>query len=58
MALTKAELEAINQMLQEENRRLRQENENLAASLSKATAWNKQLEEHYNKLREYVSARS
>jgi predicted nuclease with TOPRIM domain len=71
MALTKRDLEEINEHLQAEIRRLRaldaakleqqnlalrEENEKLADSLSKANERLKQVEQHYNKLRDYVSA--
>jgi regulator of replication initiation timing len=71
MALTKRDLEEINEQLQAEIRRLRTldavrleqenlalraENERLADSLSKASERLRQVEQHYNKLRDYVSA--
>jgi regulator of replication initiation timing len=71
MALRKQDLEEINEQLQAEIRRLhaldavkleqenlalREENERLADSLSKANERLRQVEQHYNKLRDYVSA--
>lgn len=54
MALTKADLEEINQLLQAENKRLRQENERLSSLHASSIERLTQLEEHYNKLRNYV----
>ena len=56
MALTKRELEEINEKLQMELRRVRRENERLIATLSKATERLQQVEEHYRKLRAWVIA--
>ncbi len=42
--------------LRSEQSRLQGQNERLVTTLDKATARNKQLEEHYTKLREYVIA--
>ena len=73
MALTKRELEEINEELQveirrlraldpaqleTENQRLREENESLTATLARANERLKLLEEHYNKLRDYVAAQT
>ena len=54
MAVTKRELETINEKLQTENNRLRAENARLIDSLTKATERNQQLEEHYRMLREWM----
>jgi hypothetical protein len=54
MALTKTDLEEINLLLQAENKKLREENERLTSLHGNSIEQLTQLEEHYNKLRDYV----